>query len=44
MTHLSPKGFKKNNKKHKFATTNSNLEKLDYFRHASSYYVHVYQL
>ena len=30
-------------KLHKFATTNSNLKKLDYFRHASSYKVHVDQ-
>ena len=30
-------------KLHKFATTNSNIRKIDYFRHASSYNVHVYQ-
>ena len=29
-------------KLHKFETTNNNLER-DYFRHASSYIVHVYQ-
>ena len=27
---------KKNRKLHKFATTNSNFENIDYFRHASS--------
>ena len=26
-----------------FATTNSNFKKINYFRHASSYNVHVYQ-
>ena len=33
-------------KLHKFATTrtNSNIEKTDYFKHAPSYNVHVYQL
>ena len=35
--------FANNCKLHKFATTNSNFEKNDYFRHASSYNVHVYQ-
>ena len=31
-----------NHKLHKFANTNSNFEKNNYFRHASSYNVHVY--
>ena len=37
--------FAKSRKFHKFATTNRNLEKIDYFRHASSFKVdvHVYQ-
>ena len=35
--------FEKNCKLHTFATTNSNFEKIDYLRHASSYNVHVYQ-
>ena len=35
--------FAKKRKLHKCATTNSNFEKLDYFRHASSFNVHVYQ-
>ena len=34
--------FAKNRKLHKMATTNSNFEKKRYFRHASSYNVHVY--
>ena len=29
--------FANNRKLHKFATTNRNFEKIDYFRHASSY-------
>ena len=29
-----------NRKLHKFATTNSTIEKDDYFRHASSYNIH----
>ena len=36
--------FTNNRKLHKFATTNSNIEKNDYFRHASAYNVDVYQL
>ena len=35
--------FANNHKLHKFATTNDNLKKKYYFRHASSYNVHVYQ-
>ena len=35
--------FAKNRKLHKFATTNSNFEIIDYFRHASLYSVHVYE-
>ena len=35
--------FANNCKSHKFATTNSNFVKSDYFRHASSHNVHVYQ-
>ena len=35
--------FAKCRRLHKFATTNSNFEKIDYFRHASSYSVDVYQ-
>ena len=35
--------FKNNRKLHKCATTNSNLEIIDYLRHASSYNVHEYQ-
>ena len=35
--------FNVNFKLHKFATTNSNFKKLDYFRHAASYKVHVDQ-
>ena len=35
--------FANNRKLHKFATTSSNIEKNDYFRHASSCNVHVYQ-
>ena len=34
--------FANNHKLHKFATTNSNIENNDYFRHTSSYNVHVY--
>ena len=33
----------KNYKLHKFATTNNKFEKIDSFKHASSYNVHVYQ-
>ena len=36
--------FANNSKLPKFATTNNNIEKNDYFRHASSYNVDVYQL
>ena len=32
-----------NRKLHKFATMNSNFEKIDYFRHVSKYNEHVYQ-
>ena len=32
-----------NCKLHKFATTNSNLKKINYFRHVSKYNEHVYQ-
>ena len=35
--------FANNRNLHKFATTNSNLKKKLFFRHASSYNVHVYQ-
>ena len=35
--------FANNCKLHKFATSNNNFERIDYFRHASSYNVHVYQ-
>ena len=35
--------FANNRKLHKFATTNSNFNKNDYFRHASSCNVQVYQ-
>ena len=35
--------FANNRKLYKFATTNSNVEKIGYFRHASLYNVHVYQ-
>ena len=35
--------FVKSRKLHKFATTNRNLKKIDYFKHASSYNVDVYQ-
>ena len=35
--------FANNRKLHKFATSNSNFEKIDYFRHVSKYNVHVYQ-
>ena len=35
--------FANNGKLHKFSTTNSNFEKIDYFRHASLYNLHVYQ-
>ena len=35
--------FAKNCKLHKFATTNSNFEKVDHLRHASSCNVYVYQ-
>ena len=35
--------FPKNRKLHKFATTNSNLKKIDYIKHALSYNVHVDQ-
>ena len=35
--------FAKNGKLHKFATTNSNFKKIDYFRDASSKNVDVYQ-
>ena len=35
--------FAKNLKLYKFATTSSNFEKYDYFRHTSSYNVHLYQ-
>ena len=35
--------FANNRKLHKIATTNSNIEKNDYFRNASSYNVRVYQ-
>ena len=34
--------FANNRKLHKFATTNSNFEKINYFRQALSYNVHVY--
>ena len=33
----------KKRKLHKFATINSNFEKVDYIRHASAYNGHVYQ-
>ena len=33
--------FANNRKLHKFATTNSNFEKIDYFRHVSKYNEHV---
>ena len=33
----------KKRKLHKIAIINSNFEKVDYFRHTSSYNVHVYQ-
>ena len=33
----------KNRKLHKFATTNGNFEKNEYFRHTSSYNIHVDQ-
>ena len=36
--------FAKNGKLHKFVPTNSNFEKINFFRHASSYNVHVYQI
>ena len=32
-----------NHKLHKFATTKIDFEKVDYFRHASSYNIQVYQ-
>ena len=32
-----------NRKLHKFATTNCKFEKIEYFRHASSYNVHGFQ-
>ena len=35
--------FAKNRKLHKFATTNSNFAKINYFRYESSDNVHVYQ-
>ena len=35
--------FAKHRKLHKFATTNRNFEETDYFRHASSYNVDVFQ-
>ena len=35
--------FANNGKLHKFKTTNSNIEKNDYFRNVSSYNVRVYQ-
>ena len=35
--------WQKNRKLHKFATTNSNFAKFDYFRHESSDNEHVYQ-
>ena len=35
--------FAQYRKLHKFATTNSNFEKNNYFRHASSKNVHLYQ-
>ena len=35
--------FANNRKLHKFATTNSNFEKIDYFRHVSKYNEQVYQ-
>ena len=34
--------FAHNRKLHKFATTNSNFEKINFFSYASSYNVHVY--
>ena len=34
--------FAKNRNLHKFATTNSNFQKIDFFKHASSYNIHVY--
>ena len=40
---MDTKLFEKYRKLHKFATTNSNFAKIDYFRHASSDTVHVYQ-
>ena len=36
--------LQKNSKLHKFATTNSNFDKINSFRHASLYNVHVYQI
>ena len=35
--------FANNRKLHKIATTNSSIEKIDYFRHVSKYNEHVYQ-
>ena len=40
---VDTKLFAKYRKLHKFATTNSNFAKNDYFRHASSDTVHVFQ-
>ena len=34
---------KKHRKLHKLGVANNNFEKIDYFRHASSYNVHEYQ-
>ena len=36
--------FAKNGKWHKFATINSNFEKINSFKNASSYNVYVYQI
>ena len=35
--------FANSRKLHKFVATNGNFEKIDYFKHASSYNVDVYQ-